>query len=190
MELGGITAGSSRSARLDPLALPVRFAANDATADGCQRHIELDRERVVVRRAVHGMRVALNVPLTAFLGVALHLVPFHGGAAARITVSLAHRDPALFVPLFDAVDDADVVAEWQLWGRVLGLPLLLGERDGSLHEPYVRLGGVRLNKAAPRRRRRSAIRARRPRFLTRRKQGRAPGRALVYRGEREIIARS
>ena len=32
-ELGGHSAGSSRTARLDPLALPVRFTANDAVAD-------------------------------------------------------------------------------------------------------------------------------------------------------------
>ncbi len=190
MELGGNTAGSSRSARLDPLALPVRFTANDAAADGHLRHVELGRERVILRRAVRGMRVALNIPLTAFRGVALHLSPFSGGPAARITVSLAHRDPALFVPLFEALDDTDVVAEWQLWGRVLGLPLLLGDRDGSFHEPYPRLGRVRLSKVAPRRRRRSAVRARRPRFLVRRKAGTASGRSPVYRGEREIIARS
>jgi uncharacterized protein DUF6101 len=189
MELGGNTAGSSRSARLDPLALPIRFTADDAAADGQVRHIELCCERVILRRVVRGMRVALNVPLDAFLGIALHLSPFCGGPTARIAVSLAHRDPALFVPLFEALDDADVVAEWQLWGRVLGLPLLLGERDGSFHEPYPRLGRVRLNKVAPRRRRRSAIRARRPRFLVRRKTGTAV-RSPVYRGEREIIARS
>jgi len=45
-------AGSSRALRLDPAALPVSFAASDARADERLRHIELGRERVVVRRAV------------------------------------------------------------------------------------------------------------------------------------------
>ena len=40
-ELGGHSAGSSRTARLDPLALPVRFTASDAVADERVRHVEL-----------------------------------------------------------------------------------------------------------------------------------------------------
>src|SRR5437879_12128977 len=64
-------AGSSRALRLDPLSLPVRFDAHDARADGGVRQIELHRERVVLRRAVHGMQMAVNVRVTDFLGVAL-----------------------------------------------------------------------------------------------------------------------
>jgi len=33
--------------------------------------IELHRERVVLRRAIHGMRMAVNVRMRDFLGVAL-----------------------------------------------------------------------------------------------------------------------
>ena len=62
-ELGGCSAGSSRIARLDPLALPVRFTASDAVADEQVRHVELHPERVILRRAVQGMRIALNVPV-------------------------------------------------------------------------------------------------------------------------------
>ncbi len=56
-------AGSSRAVRLDPLALPVRFAAIDAAADERMRWIELDRERVVLRRAVRGIPMAIKVPV-------------------------------------------------------------------------------------------------------------------------------
>src|SRR4051794_24807856 len=72
-ELG--SAGSGRTARLDPLALPVRFTASDAVADESVRHVELHRERVILRRAVQGMRIALNVPVQAFLGVSSVLRP-------------------------------------------------------------------------------------------------------------------
>ena len=65
-ELGGHSAGSSRTARLDPHALPVRFTAEDAVADERLRHVELHRERVILRRAVQGMRIALNVPGVTF----------------------------------------------------------------------------------------------------------------------------
>ncbi len=64
-------AGSSRALRLDPLSLPVSFNAHDTRADGGVRQIELHRERVVLRRAIHGMRMAVNVRMRDFLGVAL-----------------------------------------------------------------------------------------------------------------------
>ena len=80
-ELGGASAGSSRTARLDPLALPVRFTANDAVADERVRHVELHPERVILRRAVQGMRIALNVPVQAFRGAAV--VQFLGHRGER-----------------------------------------------------------------------------------------------------------
>ena len=63
-------AGSSRAMRLDPLSLPISFAAHDVRADGGVRQIELHRERVILRRAVHGMRMAINVRVSDFLGIA------------------------------------------------------------------------------------------------------------------------
>ena len=54
-------AGSSRAERLDPLSLPLSFNAHDVRADGNIRQIELHRERVVLRRAVQGMRMAVNI---------------------------------------------------------------------------------------------------------------------------------
>ena len=74
MESGRTTAGSSRGARLDPFALPVRFEAVDDTADGRTRVVDLHRERVVLRRSVRGMRMALNMPVNAFRGVAIRLM--------------------------------------------------------------------------------------------------------------------
>src|SRR3954447_13749018 len=103
-EFGGHSAGSSRTARLDPLALPVRFTANDAVADERVRHVELHRERVILRRAVRGMRIALNVPVRAFLGVAIRMTPGQDGTAAGVAVVLEHRDPALSIELFSAQD--------------------------------------------------------------------------------------
>ena len=70
---GGMPAGSGRSARLDPFALPVRFSTADAAADGRSREVELTRERVVVRRAVAGIRMAVNLPISAYRGVAIRV---------------------------------------------------------------------------------------------------------------------
>jgi hypothetical protein len=190
MEAGRIAAGSSRTLRLDPFSLPVRFEAADEAADERRRVIDLHRERVVVRRCVRGMRMALNLPLTAFRGVAIRLTGKAGEPPTAIAVMLEHCDPALSLPLFSSSASDDIVAEWQSWGRVLGLPLLVAERDGSLREPFARLGAVRIEAPTWRRRRRSAIARRRPSILLRRRAGVPPKTPSLHRGEREIIARN
>ena len=62
-------AGSSRDERLDPFALPLRFVAVDHTADERVRLVELHRERVVLRRALHGIKMAVQLPVASYLGV-------------------------------------------------------------------------------------------------------------------------
>jgi len=188
MRSGGLPAGSSRSARLDPFRLPARFAATDAAADEQVRDVELHRERVVVRRSIAGMRMALNVPVSAFSGIALRVVV--GADAATATVTLEHKDPSLTLPLFDSGDSGEAFAEWRAWGNVLGLPLLVAEEDGALREPFQRLGGVRVDAVCPRRRRRSALKRRRSTMSLRRSTGEIGETTPVHRGEREIIARN
>jgi hypothetical protein len=189
-ELGGHSAGSSRAARLDPLALPVRFTANDAVADERVRHVELHPERVILRRAIQGMRIALNVPVQAYLGVAIRLSPEQDGTPAVVAVYLEHRDRALSIELYAAENSDDVVAEWQLWSRVLGLPLLVTGSDGAFNAPFPSIGAVRCKAPTQRRRRRSPLARRRPRFLARRRAGVTRAAPLVHQDEREIIARN
>jgi hypothetical protein len=160
-------AGSSRALRLDPLSLPVSFAAHDIRADGGVRQIELHRERVILRRAVHGMRMAINVRVSDFLGIAMR-----ENSDGQMLV-LVHRDPSLSIPLCVSTDSEEIASAWQMWSDIFSLPQL---HDTS-REP------------APRRRRRNAIRARRPKFLVRRRAGDLLNVAGNYRGEREIIAR-
>jgi hypothetical protein len=154
--------------RLDPLSLPVSFNAHDARADGGVRQIELHRERVVLRRAVHGMQMAVNVRVSDFKGVALR-----GIDDAQMLV-LVHRDPSLTIPLCMSCDSDEIATAWQMWSDIFGLPLL---PENGTREP------------APRRRRHNAIRARRPKFLVRRRAGDLLNPANIHRGEREIIAR-
>ena len=162
-------AGSSRALRLDPLSLPLRFDAQDARADGGVRQIELHRERVILRRAVHGMRMAINVRTRDFLGVALR-----GTDDARMLV-LVHRDPSLTIPLCVSSDCDEIASAWKMWSDIFALPQLLEEKT---REP------------AARRRRHNAIRARRPKFLVRRRGGDLLNPANIHQGEREIIARN
>jgi hypothetical protein len=154
--------------RLDPLSLPLRFDAQDSRADGGVRQIELHRERVVLRRAVHGMRMAVNVRVSDFLGVALR-----GLDDAQMLV-LVHRDPSLNIPLGVSSDAEEVSSAWQMWSEIFALPQL---PEDKACEP------------AQRRRRHNAIRARRPKFLVRRRAGDLLNPANIHQGEREIIAR-
>lgn len=164
-------AGSSCLVQLDPLSLPVSFEARDGRADGGVRRIEINRERIVVQRAVGGIRMALNVRVRDFLGIARRATE---NAQALV---LVHRDPSLSVPLLVSADDAQIEHAWQAWSDLFVLPQIEDESDEA-REP------------APRRRRRNVIRTRRPKFLVRRKAGRASAAPTVHRGEREIIARN
>jgi len=161
-------AGSGRALRLDPLSLPLRFDAQDSRADGGVRQIELHRERVVLRRAVHGMQMAVNVRVSDFLGVALR-----GLDDAQMLV-LVHRDPSLNIPLGVSSDAEEITSAWQMWSEIFALPQL---PEDKACEP------------AQRRRRHNAIRARRPKFLVRRRAGDLLKSANIHQGEREIIAR-
>jgi hypothetical protein len=132
------------------------------------RRIELHRERVVVRRALHGMRMAVNVRMRDFLGVALR-----GIDDAQMLV-LVHRDPSLTIPLCVSSDREEIASAWQMWSDIFALPQL--PEDQAL-EP------------ATRRRRHNAIRARRPKFLVRRRRGDLLNPANIHQDEREISAR-
>ena len=189
MRSGGDPAGSGRALRLDPFALPLRYAASDAAADGRVREIELHPRRVVVRRTLAGMRMALNLPLASFTGIGLKLMPGCAEREAAVAVVLAHADPGLALPLYLSREADEAMAEWRVWGAVLGLPLLVEEGAGW-REAFTRLGSLRVGAVRARRRRRSVLRKRRPSILMRRRPGRVDAAMPVHRGEREIIARN
>lgn len=169
--VGGVQpAGSSCSLQLDPHSLPVSFEARDGRADGGIRHIEINRERVVVRRAVSGIRMAVNLRINEFHGIACR------ATNEAYALVLVHRDPSLSVPLLVTSDSDQIERGWQAWSDLLALPQIEEENDAS-REP------------ATRRRRHNIIKSRRPKFLVRRKAGHAHPEKPVHRGEREIIAR-
>ena len=181
MGLGKLPGGSGRALRLDPFSLPLHFAAEDAAADEAIRHVELHRERIILRRAVRGMRFKLSLPLTTYLGLLVRQP--HSSSYGETAIVLEHRDPALSVPLFVASDQDDLTAISETWARVLRLPLLGAEHRQSTGRPSA------LKFAAPiARRRRGTLKARRPSILSRRKPGRMTKQPRIYR-EDEIIAR-
>jgi len=89
-------------------------------------------------------------------------------------LALVHRDPSLTIPLCVSSDREEIASAWQMWSDIFALPQLPEE---SPREP------------AARRRRHNAVRARRPKFLVRRRAGDLLNPANIHQGEREIIAR-
>ncbi len=132
--------------------------------------IDVDREAVVIRRAVAGVQMAIRVLSSAYRGVALRITKLEEGRF-HYEVKLLHRDPDLSVPLAEGEDKAAVEAQWREWVRVLGLPALVGRTATA--DMQVNIDGVDLARRVPAGRRRGggAI-ARRSRFLRRRKVGR------------------
>jgi hypothetical protein len=183
-------AGSSRDERLDPFALPLRFEPAKPAADEHLRQVELHRERVVLRRDLRGIKMAVNLPVASYLGVSIRIEPPTDEQAGAIIIVLEHADPLLSLVLHRAPDASDIVAEWQSWGRALALPLLVTDADGGLRDAFRRIGAVRVGNPIVRRRRHSALRARRPSLPLRRRPGQPPAMPIVHRGEREIIARN
>jgi hypothetical protein len=155
--------------RLDPHSLPVSFETIDHRADGNTRHIELHREKIILRRQVSGMRMAINMRVSDFLGVALR------GSDETQMLVLVHRDPALSIPLCVTSDADAIQSAWEMWSATFALPQL---PEDTVREP------------AQRRRRRNAVRARRPKFLVRRRVGHLLNAPANYAGSREIIARN
>lgn len=184
-----------QAVRLDPYSLPQRFRydtgldpRNGQPMGEAAVTLEAHAARVN-RRLPSGIPMAMCLPMAAFEGVALRVIPEADGADdGVVVVELLHRDPQLSLPLSVASGLDDVVADWRAWARVLALPMLLVESDGTWRALETRIGSVVVETARPRRHR-SVMNGRRPRFLVRRKVGVVPEVPVIVEG-REIIARN
>ncbi|PSJ62575.1 DUF6101 family protein [Kumtagia ephedrae] len=177
---------AGRNMRLDPSRLPqvVSYASRDDLGDVT---FTIDRRGAVLRRRLDrsGLPVTVALPARAFLGVAARAMEDETGTVT-VTLELLHRDPMLSVPLLVADDLEDVAADWRAWSDAYGLPMLLVEADGVARTLEESLGAAIRALPPQARRQGRATRARRPRFLVRRKAGDL-GLRLVVEGH-EIIA--
>lgn len=176
----------SRQLRLSPNELPARVSYSGAARAGTAPQIAIiGRDSVMIRRETGaGIPLYVTVPLSAYRGVLLSVRERPGGPL--VALRLHHANGDLGVPLFEADDTNDVIAEWQLWARALARPLLIENADGEICEPFERLGGVVVKRPKARRANRFFA-ERRPRFLCARKTGGRPS-GVVHR-DAEIIAR-
>jgi hypothetical protein len=184
-----LPAGSSRNARLDPFSLTLRIAADESGAHAPVRAIELHNDRVIFLRALAGITMTLTLPLRCFLGLSIRMQAPTASQRGSAALVLEHPDAQLSVTLNRGADLRDVAWQWRCWARVLDLPLLVAENDGSLRELLPRLGGIQIGRPLSRRRRRSFLKSRRGVQRLRRRTGSLAS-TKVHRGQREIIARN
>lgn len=174
-----------RVQKLDPARLSLSFGNPVESAGSDERSVEA--ERVALARRIGDAAAKIALPLNAYRGVAIRVVPGMTEEEDRVAIVLSHADATLEVPLYEADDDSDVIAEWRLWGSTLGLPLLMEGFDGRTVAAETKLGEVGVDRPRPRRRY-ALLAGRRPRFLTRRRTGKPSLVPFVHFGEREIIA--
>ena len=126
---------------------------------------------VTVRRTLEksGVAIKVKVPVDEFIGVAVSTRISEEGVLSS-TIELVHGDPDLNYRVFEEIGNANVVAEWQNWGKKLRLPLYIKAGDGSMLPYSQQVSGVAVGPHAERRKLMHDVN-RRPRFLNRRQPG-------------------
>ncbi len=126
---------------------------------------------VTVRRKLErsGVAIKIKVPVTEFFGVAVSTSISEEGVLTS-ALELVHDDPDLNYRVYEEEGNANIVAEWQNWGKKLRLPLYIKAGDGALMPYSQQVDGVMLGHNHDRRRL-TAEANRRPAFLNRRKPG-------------------
>ena len=152
-----------------PAFFSARLMAHDARADGAMRMLHIGQEKIVIMRRCVGIAMQIEIPCSAYRGVALVLA---GSADAPLfRICLVHDDADLSIVLHETEDDESILIHWQAAACFFRRPRLLGMGGGSF-EPVEALCGQLVLGRAFRIRRRGAIAIRRrPRFLMRRRIG-------------------
>jgi Family of unknown function (DUF6101) len=165
-DASGTTGAEILSGRAGTYPLQLR-AANENGGDGAGS----DARTVTIRRTLKlsGVTVKLKVPVEDYVGVAVSTA-INDEGVLRSAIELVHPDPELNYRVFEEEGNNTVVAEWQNWGRQLGLPLYIRGGNGDLIAYSQQVGGVLLGDTTLRRRL-SPDADRRPRFLNRRELG-------------------
>jgi hypothetical protein len=159
-----ISFGEYRARRLGETQLP---KPEGAANDDAQREVKT----VTIRRTLEksGVSIKIKVPVDEFVGVAVSTHISDEGVLSS-AIELVHEDPDLNYRVFEETGNANVVAEWQNWGKKLRLPLFIMAGDGALMPYSQQVDGVMLGHDTGRRKL-AAQANRRARFLLRRKPG-------------------
>lgn len=173
---------SQQQAAAEPLFTASRV---DARADRGRREVSISDAQVTINRRFQGIHMHLALAVSAYRGVALCLRSGAGDAPVY-QILLVHSDSEFSVVLDEALDDRNIIADWRLWARVLGLSALVEREIGHYEVAVATPDSCAAESALPRRYR--ALKQR-PVFLARRALRALPDVPVMHAGEREIIAR-
>lgn len=163
----GAMTGSMPIALFQGAAYPRNLVLKPANDNGTGR----ENMTVTIRRKLDksGVMVRIKVPVAEFVGVAVGTRISEEGALTS-TIELVHPNEDLNYQVYTEDGNANVVAEWQNWGKKLRLPLYIRAGDGSLVAYSQQVGGVLVGHHTGRRMLGPEI-ERRTRFARRRKPG-------------------
>jgi len=181
------TAGPEAQGLSGPSALPMRLCLADQGPAGGS-NVYLDRTQAIVKRRSAGVPLTVVVPMSMFDGVMVSVMPGESFGTVKAKLVLRHRDPALCITLAETDTPEQLSTVWPAWSKHLELPMLVCDLAGNVQP--IEAFSVKQDAPPAPRRRLALLTGRRPRFLTRRKTGTRSTVAPVYRGEREITARS
>ncbi len=149
--------GSAPPASIAPVAANDNSSTQDQVRTVTLRK-KLDKSGCVIK---------VKVPVSEFVGVAVATRISQEGVLTS-SIELVHPDEDFNYQVYEETGNEQVIAEWQNWGRKLGLPLFIRSGDGELVAYSQQVGGVLLGQTSARRKTASEA-GRRPRFLNRRK---------------------
>jgi Family of unknown function (DUF6101) len=171
---------SKRKKLLVDMVAPQELTTTCVRAEDGLKRVAISSEWICIRRRIAGLETWVNVPTPSYRGVNLRAI-VEGNA---IEIVLLHMDPSLELVLARTSDDTDVIALWRSYARMLSLPLLVEDPEGRLQTVE-----DSTTQRSVERRFGSALKYRRPRFLSRRIVG-VSGERLVHHGEREMGVRA
>ncbi|WP_236113332.1 DUF6101 family protein [Maritalea mediterranea] len=148
---------------------PILSPAND----NGQRASEVQTVTVRKMLSKSGVPIKIKVPVKEYYGVAVATSITEDGELFS-SIELVHADEDLNYRVFEEQGNHTVVAEWQNWGKQLGLPLFIRSGNGGLVPYSQHVGGVMVGQETNRRKLGPEA-TRRPRFLNRRKLGLVSG---------------
>jgi uncharacterized protein DUF6101 len=161
-------AGSEGASRSVPARETLEHARENRFQNG-QAFVGATGE-LLVTRSLASTRITSREPRTAFEGVMLKVPRPH--APEGYTIVLAARHGHEDVVLAHGLTEDEVVAHWRGLALSLSLPPFVCHANGETEFLHQQLGAVMLGRQ-PARRRSRLVANRRPRFLMRRKAGRA-----------------
>jgi hypothetical protein len=140
----------------DPFHLP-QSVAIEATgrvrrAFGLIRYATIDTEAVAVKDSSPILGVFdWSETMAAYRGVLMRVAPSgKTGSKTMVIVELVHsRSEKRCIAVYASEDGVDAASRWRAWGRMLRLPLLVEDREGTLHHAERRLGGLQVNAPQP-----------------------------------------